>query len=1602
MAVKNVTFEVTANTENAQASLNALIAQLDQIKKNSTISFSQSTGNIDAQIKSLTTKLDQLAKENQKRIDSETKSVTDSQKAQTNAVKGAIDEQRKAYENFARYAADLIKKEIKETEDAAKKKISIEKQSQNAKKPKTNISDEEQQRRAAVTAQAEIIKNEIKIYEDGQKDIAKQKQTQEKEEKDRIAAVQKLKEDEFERNKQFVIASSKIIKKEIAETKEAEIKAENEANKISKQERQNKINAIRAAAALRRQEIAISKASVKEQAQVEAAAAKATKESTAYFQVSESVKTLTARSRELGAQLILLEQSGQKNSATYKALAKEYATVKAAADKASASLKQLNSNANVQPQAQKLGGLAGAINFISRSVANSSANFVRLQNVIARTGVALGAVSIGAAVLSFGRAAIKAASDYEVLNVSFGTLIGNTTLATAKIKELREFAAATPFTTEDVFQASRTLLGYGLVVGDLIPTIKRLGDIAGGVGVPLERVALVFGQIRAAGRLYGQDLLQLVTLGFNPLSEIARTTGESFDSLKDKMRKGQITFDDVNRAFVTATSEGGKFYNLTNALANTTTAQLARLNEEWTILLTQVGQGLLPAFNALINFGRATLEFFTDLPKTIRENALVFTFLTTATTALTAALFANSLNLVSNSVKTVFNTAAKVANRTATALMAGANVLATNGIRAQTIAQAGLTTGTKLATAAINAFKAAWISNPLGLIITLLSTAAAAWYAFGDAVDEANDGFINADEALTELKLTSEKATKEELKTLKDSIKSAQDITKPLKDRQKIIDEINKKYERSVKLTGDEKKDATILKQLYIDLEGAITDVNKAKAAAPIREKLNQQIADVQLELLNAASQAGVGIPISLITSEEEIQGGFKKTIQIIQEALDKANLQVPNALERAGDIIFGFLFPGRLAQGYSTDVIINNSLLKRANAVETLNVQLERLKSAFGILGALDEEIKGLPDSFVPGGGGKVKTQEEIDAENKERLRKLQEYQKELASLQDRIKKNNEELRKERIEFRFVDAADFEEEIEKLKLLDKVEQERVDREIDREIASVRARDITEKQKTELIGNLEVIRFQEQEKRALNLQTRLYEIERDGVIERRKLALELGALYDELISERAQREVEALDELREQLDDFYNDIYEDDPFSKGRFITAPRIEFGGTEFQFEDIIQPSIEAINEIINSINKLNTTSDKIKLIDEFNAKYGTTLAYVNNEFELQAELSKEYEKRVKQAKDLYNEQNKAPRRQNIFQFARGVQERGQEDPFVKAVEEQQREFITATNAEEKAELDRITNVRNARIQLIQQTATEGNKELEIKIANAEFEKEEEEVKTRFFKKRQERFKKDSDALKANDEEQKRIIKEERDARIQALQDISQAVLDFTATFIDAQIQQTEAAINAQQRRVDAAKEIADKGNAELLELEQQRLDKLNRQRANYVRQQQSLAAVEIAVNSAIAVAQAAGQPGAPFTIAAIIAAMAVGFAQARAQAQAATTFAKGGYTGDGHQFQEAGTVHKGEFVMNAQRTRQYRPLLEAIHSGRHPELAKSVNEKVFVMNSKSTDERLERVEKAILSQKGLQLSIDENGINGIVSRISYKQQRINNRTR
>ena len=169
----------------------------------------------------------------------------------------------------------------------------------------------------------------------------------------------------------------------------------------------------------------------------------------------------------------------------------------------------------------------------------------------------------------------KLGMEAENSAISFEVLLGSSEKATQMLSKITEMAEKTPFEKMDLQNAAQQMLNFGVAENQVLDYMKQLGDIAAGDKQRFQSLALVFGQVSSAGKLSGQDLLQFINAGFNPLKELADMTGESYASLQEKMSKGLITTDMVAVAMKRATSEGGKFYQMMDKMSATTGGRIS-------------------------------------------------------------------------------------------------------------------------------------------------------------------------------------------------------------------------------------------------------------------------------------------------------------------------------------------------------------------------------------------------------------------------------------------------------------------------------------------------------------------------------------------------------------------------------------------------------------------------------------------------------------------------------------------------------------------------------------------------------------------------------------------------------------------------------------------------------------------------------------------------------------------------------------------------------------------------------------------------------------------------------------------------------------------
>lgn len=203
----------------------------------------------------------------------------------------------------------------------------------------------------------------------------------------------------------------------------------------------------------------------------------------------------------------------------------------------------------------------------------------KMSGIASKAFAAIGAAA-GAALAVIGKVGIQYNAQMEKYTTNFTTMLGSQEAALKKVDALKVMAAKTPFGMEDLAQGTQTLLAFGIESDRTMDILRQIGDVSLGNKDKFSSLTLAFAQMSSAGRLMGQDLLQMVNAGFNPLQVISEQTGESMADLKKKMEEGAISAEMVAEAFAIATSEGGKFYNGMEAASKTLTGQWSTLKDD--------------------------------------------------------------------------------------------------------------------------------------------------------------------------------------------------------------------------------------------------------------------------------------------------------------------------------------------------------------------------------------------------------------------------------------------------------------------------------------------------------------------------------------------------------------------------------------------------------------------------------------------------------------------------------------------------------------------------------------------------------------------------------------------------------------------------------------------------------------------------------------------------------------------------------------------------------------------------------------------------------------------------------------------------------------
>lgn len=264
-----------------------------------------------------------------------------------------------------------------------------------------------------------------------------------------------------------------------------------------------------------------------------------------------------------------------------------------------------------------VGNAQGKLVQISQNATNASQSMVKLTDSIAKirdASMAMeGLASIGDKVGNMFGSAFNNGMQAELQQQNLTTLLGGDVVAMENLYgKIAEYGKNTVYDKAGLLEAQKTMMSFGIESDKAFSTLQNIGDIAMGDSNKMQSLALAFSQTTSTGKLMGQDLMQMINAGFNPLQVISDKTGKSIADLKDEMSKGAISADMVAQAFQWATEEGSLFYQGAEKAGLTTAGRLNQLKDNVAELGITLFESLQPAINGVLNIATKCATFMQE------------------------------------------------------------------------------------------------------------------------------------------------------------------------------------------------------------------------------------------------------------------------------------------------------------------------------------------------------------------------------------------------------------------------------------------------------------------------------------------------------------------------------------------------------------------------------------------------------------------------------------------------------------------------------------------------------------------------------------------------------------------------------------------------------------------------------------------------------------------------------------------------------------------------------------------------------------------------------------------------------------------------------
>lgn len=213
---------------------------------------------------------------------------------------------------------------------------------------------------------------------------------------------------------------------------------------------------------------------------------------------------------------------------------------------------------------------------------------------------------------------INIRGEFQQLQIAFETMLGSKGKADQLMSEVVSLAAQTPFSLREAASATKQLLAYGFASETVVEELRKLGDIAAGVGAPIGDLAYLMGTLKTQGRAMTQDINQLAGRGIPIWDELAKVLKVNVGEVRNFVEAGKVGFTEVQQVVRNLTAEGSIFGGLMEKQSKSLTGMVSALGDAVDMMFNEIGQSQEGALASSIGFATSVVENYQPILDTLK------------------------------------------------------------------------------------------------------------------------------------------------------------------------------------------------------------------------------------------------------------------------------------------------------------------------------------------------------------------------------------------------------------------------------------------------------------------------------------------------------------------------------------------------------------------------------------------------------------------------------------------------------------------------------------------------------------------------------------------------------------------------------------------------------------------------------------------------------------------------------------------------------------------------------------------------------------------------------------------------------------------------